>query len=491
MRKRFSILIILTIAAITAISLTAFAGSGKIVITWYPQEYYQPQAYPQTAKVVEEVVKNYEALHPNVEIKLVQVPSSANYTEWMAAQVAAGTEPDIAWMWGPTTWTQKGWWIPLNKYLEEPDPYAASGAGKEHWKDAIPEYAWTFMENPADGKIYIYPMDSLVTGLIYNKTIFDKLHLPTHWNSWGEFMDTMAAIKTAGYIPFSAYWGSTGGAFTSWADPAVYTPLMAAQLPKIDYMTQLNTSAFYYKGVLLRGPNQEEWSKAVYDGIISAYSPQYTKYLQIMREWSKYFPAGFASLSGFAPVLSLFDSGKVAMIWLGSWRFPDLKNTPFSWGVTYLPGFTKKEIPDLPNPLVGTAFSAGGGVQAGTALYGITEAASKNGVLKESLDFLMYLTTPQGMGKIITTTGTMFPLIKGTQTAPQLDPFVDINALPQVSLGDGPTSNNPKFGAEYTADFMDYLIGSISMQEMQKRAQTIFEEALKYNATTYHYSWYK
>jgi ABC-type glycerol-3-phosphate transport system substrate-binding protein len=469
-----------------AMSGIAFADQ-QIVISWYPQNYYQPKSYPELAKVVESVVKGYEELHPNVKIVLVPtVPT--NYTTWLNTQFAGGTEPVIAWNFYTTMWEQTGWWVPLNKYLDEPDPYAAPGQGREHWKDAFPDYLIQGLKSP-DGTSYTIAFDWTETALVYNKAIFDKLHLSADWKTWGEFIDTLAKLKQAGYIPFGMQMSNTGWSLETWADAIVTSACFADQVPQMIMKSYENRSTSY-NGYTWQALAPEEIVKAMYDGIYSPYNPRFVEFLNIMKQWSQYWPSGY---NADIPLNSLFYSGKLAIMWIGSWQYNDLllpsSKPPFSWGITYLPPFTNNEIPTLPEQFLDTSFRVGG--PTGTGSYGITVKAEKEGIVNQAVDFLMYLSTPETMGKIMLTANMNIPMLKGVPLTPGMEQFEKVTAMPPVALG-GPGSRFlTTYYNDYQTTIQQYLMGSIDMKTAQQKLQQIFDNNVKAFATQYNYSWYK
>ncbi|MEM3714088.1 MAG: extracellular solute-binding protein [Nitrososphaeria archaeon] len=320
MSKKILILVLAVgIVMSVAIGGIAFADQATpVTLTVTLNNYYYPTQYPEFAKMTEKIVQQYEALHPNVHITLIPWiwSNQTDYETWLTAQYAAGKEPDIAWEQYYNRWIEPGWWVSLDKYLEEPDPYAAAGAGKEHWKDAIPEFVWNTTVAP-DGKQYSLCLDWAETGLYYNEEIFNKLGISPNFTSWDQFMQDLKIIKEHGYIPLDFGMSSSQWSTYQWVDDIFTTAVFASEVPQMEmpkYNEQYNQ---YYKGEEWRDLTPEEIAKAIYDGLYSAYSPQFVEFLKLVKEFSQYWPNGFASLS-YNDMLSLFASGKAAMMWYGN-----------------------------------------------------------------------------------------------------------------------------------------------------------------------------
>jgi len=461
-----------------------------VTLTVYFERYDYPSKFPELAQMTENIVKNYEKLHPNVQIKLIPdtFGEETNYETWLTAQFAAGTEPDISWEQYYQRWVEKGWWIPLNKYLEEPDPYAAPGQGREHWKDCVPNFVWDSIIAP-DGNSYTVDLDWVETGVFYNKEIFDKLGISPNFTTWDQFMQDLKIIKAHGYIPFD--FGMSGTTWTpyQWIDDIFTTSAFADQVPEM-YMPKY--SELYkqtYDGEEWRVLTPEETAKAIYDGIYSTNNPRFVEFLKLMKQFSEYWPSGFTSLD-YDSMLSLFLSGKAAMVWLGSWSMPEIaQSAPFKWGLTYLPPLSTEQIPQLPKIFQDVSFRVGG--PNGAAQYGITIGAEKNHVVSWAVDFLKYLSTPNTMGKVAAASEMYIPMIKGTEVNPAIAFFEKIASYPTRAFMDPEGRFPPAIANEYGTIMENYLVGSINMETAQKQIQEVLNEYVKEMASEYHYSWYK
>lgn len=104
-------------------------------MTVYLQCYYDPTVAPDVSKIAEELVAEYEAAHPGVEIELVPNLTSGQDFETSGARMAANESPDIMWQqFATATCVAKTWWTLLNDQFELPNPYVAEGEpGSARW----------------------------------------------------------------------------------------------------------------------------------------------------------------------------------------------------------------------------------------------------------------------------------------------------------------------------------------------------------------------
>ncbi len=498
MSKRVLIsLLVFGIVISLAIGGVAFADQATPVTITVLTQYYTgtvgPQQFPKVNQMMLEIAKQYEQLHPNVTINFIPwtftgANGQTTFETWLVSQFAAGTEPDISWEQCSNTWIQPGWWMPLNSYLETPDPYAAAGAGKEHWKDCLPDFVWSAVAAP-NGDYYTLATDWIETGLFYNKAIFDKLGLSPNFTSWDQFMQTLKTLKEHGYIGLGLSMSNSQWSVYQWLDDIVTTACFADKVPQM-YMQKY--SELYktqtYDGEEWRVLTPEEVAKAIYDGLYSANSPEFVEFLNIIKALSQYFPNGFTSN---VDNTALFYSGKEAMLWSTSGQVPLLRQSqpPFEWGITYLPPFSTQQIPQLPKMFQDVSFRVGG--PTATGQFNISMGAVKKGVASWAVDFLKYLSTPNTMGKVINEEGADIPMITGTPMATSLAFFKTVASYPVRAFMDPIGRFTPTYTTEYDTVIENYLTGTIDMKTAQQEIQSIFDSFAKSMALEYHYSWYK
>ena len=185
-------LLVASLAPITA--QDTLSGEISVMIN----SYYNPTNFPDAAKITEGIAQAYMDLHPGVTITLVpDLPSGQDMETFLAARMAADQAPDIAWQqYGTRNVRGEDWWVPLNPYLEMPNPYIAEGIpGHDKWMDSLPDYVWG-QTRSGDGNWYQVSLDWVETGLFYNKDLFAQAGIdPGNWTNWTKFIEDMRTLK--------------------------------------------------------------------------------------------------------------------------------------------------------------------------------------------------------------------------------------------------------------------------------------------------------
>jgi len=136
----------------------------------------------------EAAFQKYSKLHANVKIQFSAIPTD-QYPQALQIRVASGDAPDLIQLWPG---------------LQAVVPYAKSGLladlSHEPWvKDLYdgPKQAVSY-----NGKVYAYPLETSVIGVIYNKKIFADLKLEVP-RTWEDFLKVCQKIKEAGKVPIA------------------------------------------------------------------------------------------------------------------------------------------------------------------------------------------------------------------------------------------------------------------------------------------------
>ncbi|MCB8933279.1 MAG: extracellular solute-binding protein, partial [Chthonomonadaceae bacterium] len=210
---------------------------------------YMPDRRPMdVGKPIEglkHVAEEFERLYPDTRIEFTEAP--VGQREYLVTQLAAEQAPEILNVNVEDVWqdVQKGWYIPLDRYLERPNPFIPKGEpGSVQWWDQFKYQAISRGKAAPDGKMYCLTYDMIETGVFYNKNIFRRLGLsvPT---TWPEFVRAEEKIKAAGLIPFLV--GSTSVA--DWGMDLVFDQFYGEILPGIDLAKDPVREA-YMKGYL-------------------------------------------------------------------------------------------------------------------------------------------------------------------------------------------------------------------------------------------------
>lgn len=462
MKKLFIVLIILGLF----ISSLNFALAKEVSI-W--AQFYTPTktiqvtpANPYPRQALKVLAERYNKL-AGVTVKIVEKPGTQDDRQWILTQMAGGTIPDICWahVWWVNEDIPKGWWINLDPFLAQPNPYVE---GNKRWLDLFLEGPTQAKISP-DGHLYVIPIDLVSTLFFYNKDIFDKLGI-TSPKTFAQFLDIQAKILNAGYVPLA----STSG----WSWQQLGDMVMWKMEEDIRKLSNLPPTG--------RIP-QEAIAKAVVKGVYNCYDEQYKEWMRLLKDWSKYWTKDWAA-SGVDFSMK-FRRGEVAIFEDGTWRWGMLKKDPlvkFKWAAFFMPTLTKdtsKFAATPPRP----AKAIGG---ATAAQWGVTYMAEKRGVLNEAVDFIRYVTTPKNTSFLVNEVGFFIPNIKGAQMNPDIRPI--FNQLKNggeetiFTYGDKLTE---EYGQERNRIFQKYILGQIDLETAVKENQQALEKAAKFMIEKY------
>jgi len=399
--------------AAEATASTASAGApaelkGKISIM--PGDYYPSESMewsdtnPNPHNMIATLIEEYKALHPGVEIELVQPPPSTDVTsrEYIVTNMSAGTIPDIV-----TTGTRdqveeiaKGWWVNLDPYLARPNAYVKAGEpGSEKWLDL-------FFDVPFDsmrilGSHYTINYDLVTSMMFYNKDIFKEVGVEPP-ETFAQFIDVLQKIKDAGHTPY--------GGIGSWY---MYDTL--GQLGG-SVMSDLNDKVNPDGGAT----TFEEVACAIDKGIYRADTPEYREWMRLMKEIAAYRTPDWTDKN--ANAITEWLNGDVAIVEDGSWRIKQNKLNPnikFQWGMFYPPSCTSDSsdvCTGAPAPPIGGAVSG----------FAITKGAQDRGNVELAADFLMFLSAPQNAERMVNDLGTVLPIEKGAKPSdPDLEGILE------------------------------------------------------------------
>ena len=106
---------------------------------------YLPDTHPfgigKPLQGLKNVIRDFEARFPDTRIEVLTVPG---VREYLVTQLGSGQAPDILNVNVENVWTdvQKGWYVPLDPFLERPNPFVveqgdATKPGYEQWWDTV------------------------------------------------------------------------------------------------------------------------------------------------------------------------------------------------------------------------------------------------------------------------------------------------------------------------------------------------------------------
>ncbi len=363
----------------------------------------------------QEVVDEYERLHPDVKITIA---TGIAMREYLVTQLSAGRAPDILMVNVEDVWVDihKNWYVPLDKYLEQPNPYCKPGEpGSVHWWDQFKYQAISRGKLAPDGKMYCLTYDLIETAFYYNKDIFKELNLKIPKN-WDELADIVKKLRDADYTPIQTIVGT----YADWGVDLMLDQIYYNILPGID---------------LVRDPTREEYLKGYLDwdeicflykkGFFTKDDPRYVELWRQIYNMRKFSNQDIAT----ADMVRAFVKKKAAILWLASnvsYRFDADKDLDFDWDVFYIPQFTTnmcKYAPNVPMCVIG-----GAGVQyeVSNSAYGDTGDPETSERLKVVIDFLQFLTEPKNYEKIVNEHPILVPNVVGVPVLPLMKPYEEI-----------------------------------------------------------------
>jgi raffinose/stachyose/melibiose transport system substrate-binding protein len=407
------LLTVLLTALVCSLDLRA---QQPIRITMMPGEYLpgrRPVGVGERLTGLREAVEEYQRLHPHVRIELRPLGGADMVEgEYIKTQIHGGMAPDIVQVNTETVWQDidKGWWIELDEFFDQPNPYAAPGEpGSDQWWNSFANVALTKAKRAPNGKLYSLTFDLVETGIFYNKDLFRKLGIDVP-ETWEEFLRMQRVIKEAGYVPFAL----TIRQAVDWGQDYLFDQFYYPIIDHIDRIKGTDDEEAYMRGYLYA----KELCWNIMNGNISAGSPRYREMWRVMREWRDFWPRDIARTDN----TRLFLLQRSPMLWDASpfvrrLIYDDLVD--FEWGVFYLPPITKatSELAEGVDPAV----IGGAGIQ-----YSVTKLARDRGHLDQVMDFLAFLSTPERGGEIVNEASMFIPNFAGVEMKEMLAPFSEI-----------------------------------------------------------------
>jgi len=367
-------------------------------------------AFGDPIKASKEVAEAYTKIHPETAIKFVQqvVISGSQEGEWLKAQLVGGIAPDVISQNAEVTWPDvaKGWYVPLDEFLEKPNPYIP---GNKRWLDSFVNLPLVHAKRALNGKLYCISIDIVETAVYYNKTIFDQLNLKPP-ETWEEFIHLQQTLLDNGITPMP----TAQDLVSDWGQDIIFDMLYNDIIERLDIEPSIDSQEGYMGHYLL----PKEIAFLFTKGYFTRRDPRWVEMHRILKDWRKYWAKELKN----SDTSRLFLTGRAAMCWDGSWFTRRLLYDPyldFEWGIFYLPKITKQTS----RFASGAAASVIGG--AAIQLH-VTNSAIIYDHLEDVIDFLMFYTAPQNFEKVINETLMFLPNIHDVAIPEELRPINEI-----------------------------------------------------------------
>lgn len=429
---------------------------------------YDKYANPYPYNTLEELGKEWSKDHPGYKIKIAS-SSMNNDRETMVPALNQGTAPDIIFYLG-TTLTEdmnKGWFVDLRDYLEQPNKYSLPGEkGSGKWNEIYgEEYYNSFAPN---GAKYTVEMELSTIGIIYNKTLFKQLGI-SEPKTFAEFMKVQDQLyeygvsidrgnkEQADYLcPYYPYY--------PWYDIILETQLRAEYLDVYDVIDK--------NGAV----NGEEFARAFMKKdsagtrLCSPDDARAIEKARLTKVLTKYYPANFESYYAEQH----FTAGNLVMMEAQGGqirKLVDAVDGKFEIGVFSYPYLTTRpsgmaeptNFMDVDSESAYyTKYNVEKYIRRGLSGYSsgwaITNSAMKKGddTVKACVDFLQYVTCFTNNDRMINDKGFSIPLSGNTS----IDYFISLaadfkedlnnkNALPWGCVCAAGQMNKSYYDADY------------------------------------------
>lgn len=404
--------------ALAASTTTAPAGAAapaqalKTVTFWgnHPTvwETRSPE-HPTVVNATRILSKRFEEENPGVKVTWADFEFTGDddaYTAWLTARIGSGDAPDLVWPQHDIP-IQRGWCVPLEDYLDKPNPYAPTYAT---WNDIFyPSIMKSLVYT--DGHTYSAPISTpypgIEVGLAYNQEWLDKVSMQSP-STWSEEVELSRKLKEMGNG--LAPWPVEAQSGNVWPLALQILPAMLQDLaPELDLNQDFQITA-------------DEGLVGFQKGLIGPMTPIYQDAWREMKKLAGYWVDGWAT----ADLDQLWREGKIGLRTTHSGEFSEFANDPnltFKRGFLPQPIVTSKDIPGAKDP---DQYTPGDGkvpadlvVQvngADTAILKSSTEAHRN--FDETLKLLQFFTTPENSAFIANENQGRIPAAKDAPIGP-------------------------------------------------------------------------
>lgn len=403
----------------------------------------------------EDIVSAYNALNGKAEVKLLMIDfgeTGNDHRTWVTTQLIGETAPDL--FQSRYIWTHEDFGKELiadvNEYLSQPNPYNQNMEWESTFADAI----IANMIVPTTDKIAGIPTFSLSVRLFYNQEIFDRLGITEIPETWDQFNEMQALIKSNDIVPMAIGFNNQGGDRPNWMTRYFSDQTVEHLVPELD----------------LDGNGRITSNEIVYgidEGIIDFSKAPFKDIFPILKDWTQYWPRGFNGLEA-NDATEMFLRGDAAMT-LNLPAFAREIEGFFEYGVMRVPYLSKNQHQSAQERFYEVAAGNPDGVYA----MPITISEQKK---EAAADFLMYLTSPE-VQQIIAEVLYRVPVLRDADFPDNMSQFLILNEPFKMNLF-GPAFSRELYET-FGRDGQLYLDGTITLDEFTSRMNTSAESEAK------------
>lgn len=343
-----------------ALMFGAASASAATVVKWM-----HPETNPVATALWEEIAKDYEAKHPDVDVQIRFLENEA-FKAKLPTLLQSDDVPDFFYSWGGGVLEEQSKTGTLKDLTEIFD--ADGGKVRETYtQSAVNGLSF-------DGKVWAVPYKVSLVSFYYNKELFAKAGVTAaDIDSWDDFTAAVKKLKDAGIVPIA------GGGGEKW-------PIH-----------------FYWSYLVMRNGGQDVFeaaSRGEGDGFLH---PAFIKAGEQLAEFGKLepFQPGYLGAS-WSQALGVFGDGRAAMILGFDNTYPNQKKNAGDGK-----GLALDNIGRFSFPVV-----EGGAGKATDTLGGLNGWAVTKDASKQAIDFALFVTNKENEEKLAAA-GAILPVAKG------------------------------------------------------------------------------
>jgi ABC-type glycerol-3-phosphate transport system substrate-binding protein len=403
------------------------------------------------------LIAEYQELHPNVKIENTPVDHQGLDSQiWTERRLVARDGPDLLfgnWTYLIEKWMEADLVHFWDDYLDMPNPYVP---GNSQWRDQFIMPS----ERQSNGKIAWLGLDNTTLWFFYNKDLFKQVGVQVP-KMWPDLIDAFKTLKDNGIIPCGIYHNL---AYAVWTFDPVANQILHDLFGEMAGGVEMN-------------PLPVEVARFVKDGKYAITSPQYQDSFKIATDWwANYTPEGAFS-GGDDQGYQFFLAGKAATRFTGCWENASLLKDmptaaePFEWGAFAVPIIPKSMSQYATEKPTKAVFIAG-------YLLFMIPAYNEGAKLDATADWLMFLSKPENLGKLLDETRNLVPNIKDVPLPKGLEDF----AVPEDATfwyvnSWGSTHINLEVRDAWVRNWQNVLLGQMTIDQYNDTMQPLLEKA--------------